>query len=64
MRVRIHKQVSFDSFEKQLFRDVINLLSDLQENLGETDYDVIERLISDIEEISTMEWDLDNDEED
>lgn len=64
MRVRIHKQVSFDSFEKQLFRDVINLLSDLQENLGEVDYDYIERLISDIEEISTMEWDLDNDEED
>ena len=63
MRVRIHKHVSFDSFEKQLFRDVINLLSDLQENLGETDYDVIEALISDIEDISTMEWDLDTEED-
>jgi hypothetical protein len=62
MRVRIHKQVSFDSYEKQLFKEVIDLLENLQETLGEVDYDVIENLISDIEEISHMEWDLDNDE--
>lgn len=58
MNVKIHKQVSFTTLEKELFQDVINLLRDLQEILGEVDYDTIEEVISDIEQISYMEWDL------
>lgn len=59
MNVRIHKRVSFNSFEKQTFHEVINLLENLQEVLGEVDYDYIEGVISDIEDISHREWDLD-----
>lgn len=62
MKVRVHKQVSFDSYDRQLFSNVVNLLENLQEALGEVDYDVIEALISDIEEISHMEWDLDEED--
>lgn len=58
MYVRIHKQVSFSPLEKELFRDVLGLLSDLQEVLGEIDYDMIERIITDIDNISDMEWNL------
>ena len=58
MYVRIHKQVSFSPLEKELFRDVLGLLSDLQEVLGEVDYDMIERIITDIDNISDMAWDL------
>ena len=63
MNVRIHKHISFDGYDKQTFHEVINLLEKLQEVLGEVEYDYIEKLISDIEEISHMEWDLDIEEE-
>ena len=63
MKVRVHKQVSFDSYEKQIFHEMIDLLENLQEVLGEADYDFIEKLIADIEDISHKEWDLDFEEE-
>lgn len=63
MNIKIHKQVSFNSFEKQTFREVINLLENLQEVLGEVDYDYIDNLICIIEDISHREWDLNIEEE-
>ena len=43
MNVKIHKQVSFDGYDKQTFHEVINLLEKLQEVLGEVEYDYIEK---------------------
>lgn len=58
MNVHTYKYVSFTDEERNLLRNVIVLLDNLQEVLGATDYEVIERLISDIEDISIMEWEL------
>ena len=58
MNVHSYKYVSFNDEERNLFRNVITLLENLQEVLGETDYDVIEELMSDIDNISTMEWEV------
>ncbi len=58
MNIHSYKYVSFTDEEKNLFRNVITLLENLQEVLGATDYDVIEELMSDIDNISTMEWEV------